>query len=105
MLPVPLESNRSLLCVLLPLRPPCLHHRRQFLPHGCAHRLPTGGFLGWRCGLCGGRLASPFCPALFHRGRDALPGSRTHTPTFRAAWRSCRCCLLGLGWTALACGL
>src|SRR5208283_1270288 len=26
---------------LLPRRPPCLHHRRQLLPHGCAHPLAT----------------------------------------------------------------
>src|ERR1035441_8891334 len=42
------------------------------------------------------RLALPFCPALFHRCRDALPCCCTHAATFLAAtWFS----LARLGWT------
>src|SRR5664280_2908795 len=86
----------------LPLGPPRLHHRRQFLPHGCTHRLATGCLLGGRRSLLRRRLAFPFCPTLFHRCRDTLTCCRAHTATFLdTRWLS----LASLGRTTTPYGL
>jgi hypothetical protein len=66
---------------LLSLRPPYLHHRRQLLPHGCTHRLPSGGFLGDRCNVLGPRLAFLLCPPCFLRSADSGSCRRAHKPS------------------------
>src|ERR1019366_1912130 len=84
---------------LLSLRPPCFHHRRQLLPHGCTHRLATSAFLRGGLSLLRCRLAIPFRPALFHRRRDALARCRAHATTFLPEHR---CCLFRFRGTTIA---
>ncbi len=74
---------------LLSLRPPCFHHRRQLLPHGCTHRLATYGFLGNGRTLFRPRFAFLLCPSLLHSLGDALACCRAQTATFLATcWLS-----------------
>src|SRR5664279_802636 len=86
----------------LPLRPPRLHHCRQFLPHGCTHRLATSAFLRGSLSLLRRRLSFPFCPTLFHRCRNTLAGCRAHTATFLA---TCWLSVASLGRTTTPYGL
>ena len=87
---------------LLSRCPPCLHHRRQLLPHSWAHRLTArGSLLGWHSLFWNGStlLPRPACPL-----RCGNPGTccRAHFATLRAA----RCFRLACLWgTTSACGL
>lgn len=81
----------------LPLCPARFHHRRQFLPHGCAHRLPSGGFPGDRLSRFGPRLAFLLCPPSLLCRANSGSRCRAHMAPFPAAgWFS----LSALGWTA-----
>src|ERR1019366_1908429 len=86
----------------LPLRPPRLHHRRQFLPHGSTHRIATSMFLRGSLSLLWCSLALPFCPTLFHRCRNTLAGCRAQTATFLDTRRLS---LAHLARTTTPCGL
>src|ERR1700733_12387380 len=84
------------LCCLLRLRPPSLHHRRQFPPHGGTHRATTSGVSVDRSSPFGPPLALLPCPPCFLGGGDSSSRCRAHAATLQAA----RCLgLAHLGWT------
>jgi hypothetical protein len=95
-------ANLRDLCRLLPLRPPCLHHRRQLLSHSRTHWLPTSGFLGDRRSLLRPRFAFLPCPPSLLCSADSGTCGCAHTATFLADRLFS---LTRLGWTASACGL
>ncbi len=84
------------LCLALPLRPPRLHHRRQFLPHGRTHGLTGCGFLRDTLSFLGSSTVL-LCPPGFLSSTDSGTCRRTHTTAFLAA-RLFR--LAQLGWAA-----
>src|SRR5512146_256440 len=81
-----------------PLRPPCLHPGRQFLPHGCAHRLATRILLGDGCTFLGSRFTFLLCPPGLLCCRDSGACSRAHA----ALRATCRFTFATFGWTAAA---
>ena len=87
---------------LSPRRPPLLHHRRQFLPHGRTHGFPSRRFLGDRRSLLGPRFALLLCPPSLLCGGDSGTCCRAHFATFRATRRFH---LARLRWTASPCGV
>jgi hypothetical protein len=87
---------------LLPRRPSCLHHRRQFPPHSRAHRLASSGLLLGGLGLRWSSLTLLLCPPRLLCGGDSGTCGRAHATPFLACRLHQPACLR---WAATACGL